>query len=363
PLALHRCPLTLTMTAAASSYAALPDDLSTDRSTIVSLWVSNLGHPERRQDKYDWFYLRNPAGAPHVLLAHSAAENGAPIGVIGLGTRQMQLAGHALNAGLLADFGVVAEHRTLYPAMLLQTSLRDRFLPQFGLIYGFPNPKSEPVVKRLGYSVAGPMVRYVRVLRSANYLPSLFPHVVRHTLGHAADRWRHALRRTQYAHDFSGVFAQWMDQPDGRFDALWAAQSAQPLLIGVRDRRYLAWRFEQKPWKKFRFLALNSRTNGLIAYAASEVIGHVLHIRDLLCHPGHPDSLSLLLDTLFRDARSDGHISVSFEFLGPAPMQQALLRLGMVARGQRNVMFTAAGPNADAIRQTPWYLTSADEDY
>lgn len=351
------------MTAAAPSYAALPADLSTDRSTIVSLWVSNLGHPERRQDKYDWFYLRNPAGAPHVLLARCPVENGVAIGVIGLGTRQMQLAGQPLNAGLLADFGVVAEHRTLYPAMLLQTSLRDRFLPQLGLIYGFPNPKSEPVVKRLGYAVAGAMVRYVRVLRSADYLPALLPHAVRHSLGRTADWWRHSLRRTQYAHDFSGIFAQWMDQPDVRFDALWAAQSAQSLLIGVRDSRYLAWRFEQKPWKKFRFLTLNSRSNGLIAYAACEVIGHVLHIRDLLCHPRHPDSLVLLLDTLFRDAHSDRHTSVSFECLGPAPMLQTLLRLGMVARGQRNVMFTAAGPNADAIRQTPWYLTSADEDY
>ncbi|OYV35720.1 MAG: GNAT family N-acetyltransferase [Thiomonas sp. 20-64-5] len=351
------------MTAAASSYAVLPADLSTDRNTIVSLWVSNLGHPERRQDKYDWFYLRNPAGAPRVLLAHSPAQHGTPIGVIGLGTRHMRLAGQPIDAGLLADFGVVAEHRTLYPAMLLQTSLRDQFLPQLGLIYGFPNPKSEPVVRRLGYAVAGPMVRYVRVLRSANYLPARLPRVVRHSLGRTADWWRHTLRRTQYAHDFSGVFTQWMDQPDARFDALWAAQSTQALLIGVRDRRYLAWRFEQKPWKKFRFLTLNSRTNGLIAYSASEVIGHVLHIRDLLCHPDHPNSLSLLLDTLFRDAHSDGHTSVSFEFLGPASMQQTLRRLGMMARGQRNVMFTTAGQNTDAIRHTPWYLTSADEDY
>jgi len=39
------------MTAAPSSYAALPADLQTDRSTIVSLWVSNLGHPERRHHR------------------------------------------------------------------------------------------------------------------------------------------------------------------------------------------------------------------------------------------------------------------------------------------------------------------------
>lgn len=351
------------MTAAPSSYAALPADLQTDRSIIVSLWVTNLGHPERRQDKYDWFYLRNPAGLPKVLLAHSPAENGAAVGVIGLATRQMRLAGQTLNAGLLADFGVTAEHRTLYPAMLLQTSLRDRFLPQCGLIYGFPNPKSEPVVKRLGYKVAGRMVRYVRVLRSANYLPAQIPHLVRRAVGHTADWWRHTLRRTRYAHDFRGRQTQWMDQPDARFDALWAAQKDPALLIGVRDRRYLAWRFEPKPWRKFRFLTLSAQNDGLIGYAVCEVVGKVLHVRDLLCHPEHPDSLNLLFDTLFRDAYADGRSSVSFEFLGPADIQSKLHQLGMLARDARNVFCTMAPEQAQALEQAQWYLTSADEDY
>ncbi|WP_079419646.1 GNAT family N-acetyltransferase [Thiomonas intermedia] len=351
------------MTAAPSSYAALPADLQSDRATIVSLWVSNLGHPGRREDKYDWFYLRNPAGPPQVLLARTPAEDGVAIGVIGLGTRQMRLAGQPVAAGLLADFGVVAEHRTLYPAMLLQTTLRDRFLPQLGLIYGFPNPKSEPVVKRLGYRVAGSMVRHVRVLRSANYLPTQIPHPIRRILGHAADWWRHALRRTRYAHDFRGYLAQWLDQPDARFDALWSAQNDPALLIGVRDRRYLAWRFEQKPWRKFRFLALSARSEGLVAYAVCEVVGKVLHVRDLLCHPDHPNSLDLLFDRLFRDAYADGRTSVSFEFLGPVDMVEALQRLGMVARDARNVMCTMPEASAETLRQAQWYLTSADEDY
>ncbi|WP_449371000.1 GNAT family N-acetyltransferase [Thiomonas sp.] len=351
------------MTAASSRYVALPADLQTDRATIVSLWVSNLGHPERRQDKFDWFYLRNPAGLPQVLLAYALAENGVAIGVIGLSTRQMLLAGQPLNAGLLADFGVAAEHRTLYPAMLLQTTLRDRFLPQHGLIYGFPNPKSEPVVKRLGYKVVGRMVRYVRVLRSASYLPEQIPHLLRRAVGHTADWWRHALRRTRYAHDFHGRQVQWMERPDARFDALWAAQKNPAVLIGVRDRRYLAWRFEQKPWRKFRFLTLGAGHDGLIAYAVCEVVGKVLHVRDLLCHPDHPDSLNLLFDTLFHDAYADGRSSVSFEFLGPNDMQDALRRLGMLARDARNVFCTIAPARTEALEKAQWYLTSADEDY
>ena len=351
------------MTAAPSSYAALPANLQTDRATIVSLWVSNLGHPERREDKYDWFYLRNPAGEPHVLLARTPAENGVAVGVIGLGIRHMRLGDRLVEAGLLADFGVVAEHRTLYPAMLLQTSLRDRFLPQLGLIYGFPNPKSEPVVKRLGYKVAGRMVRYVRVLRSAHYLPAQIPHPIRRIVGRATDGWRHAWRRSQYAHDFRDRSAQWLDQPDARFDALWAAQSDPALLIGVRDRRFLAWRFEHKPWRKFRFLTLSAKDNGLIAYAVCEAVGKVLHVRDLLCHPDYPDCLALLFDALFHDAYADGRSSVSFEFVGPARVVNTLERLGMVARDSRNVMCTQTDAHALAMQQAQWYLTSADEDY
>jgi hypothetical protein len=43
-------------------------------------------------------------------------------------------------------------------------------------------------------------------------------------------------------------------------------------------------------------------------------------------------------------------------------MQQSLMRTGMVARGQRNVLFTTSGPNSEAIRQISWYITNADED-
>ncbi|CUB00581.1 hypothetical protein [Thiomonas bhubaneswarensis] len=350
------------MTAAPSSYAVLPADLQADRDIIVSLWISNLGHPGRRQDKYDWFYLRNPAGAPHVLLAHAPAESGTPIGVIGLGIRQMRLAGQPVEAGLLTDFGVVAEHRTLYPAMLLQTTLRDRFLPQLGLILGFPNPKSEPVVKRLGYKVAGRMVRYVRVLRTSPYLPKQIPHTIRRLVGRAADWSRHALRRSRHAPDARGYLAQWLDQPDARFDALWNAQNDPTLLIGVRDRAYLAWRFEHKPWKKFRFLTLSSREDGLVAYVACEAVGKVMHVRDLLCHPDHPDSLDLVFDTLFRDAYNDGRTSVSFEFLGPVGMVEALQRLGMVARDARHVMYTMSEARAETLSQAQWYFTNADED-
>jgi hypothetical protein len=313
---------------AASSYVALAADLRADRQTIVSLWASNLGHPERREDKFDWFYLRNPAGAPQVLLAYCPAADGAPVGVIGLGTRRMQLTGRPIDAGLLVDFGVLPEHRTLYPAMLLQTALRDRFLPTLGMLYGFPNAKSEPVVRRLGYEVAGQMVRYVRVLRSADYLPADLPRAVRHAVGATADWFTRAWHRARQAQGSTGMCTQWLDRPDSRFDALWAAQSAQPILLGVRDCRYLTWRFEQKPWKTFRFLTLNSRSDGLVAYAATEVAARVLHIRDLLWHPAHPHSLELLLTALFRDAHSDGHSSVSFELLAPTAWQQTLLRLG-----------------------------------
>lgn len=346
--------------AAASSYVALPANLHADRRTIVSLWASNLGHPERREDKFDWFYLRNPAGAPQVLLAYCPAADGSPVGVIGLGTRRMQLQGKLIDAGLLVDFGVLPEHRTLYPAMLLQTTLRDRFLPTLGMLYGFPNAKSEPVVRRLGYEVAGQMVRYVRVLRSADYLPARLPRAVRQALGTTADWCTRTLHRACRVQGLTGMCTQWLDQPDSRFDALWAAQSALPVLLGVRDRRYLTWRFEQKPWKTFRFLTLNSRSDGLVAYAATEVASRVLHIRDLLWHPAHPYSLELLLAALFRDAHSDGHSSVSFELLAPAAWQQTLLRLGMVPRGKRQVMFTTAG--IDLPCQTAWYLTNADED-
>ena len=343
------------------SYAVTGADLESDREAIVALWSSTLGHAERRNDKFDWFYRRNPGGTPTVLLAHPAAAAAASIGVVGLGPRRMQIDGRPLTAGLLADFGVSPEHRTLYPAMLLQTALRDRCLPRLGLIFGFPNPRSEPVVRRLGYSAVGRFVRYVRVVRSADYLPAAIPAIARRGLGGLIDGWRRgALPRPP---EPDALAIEWQERPDERFDALWQAQIGQPMLIGVRDRAFLEWRFESKPWRQCRFLTLRRLDGGLAGYAVCETADKALHIRDLLIDPRLPGSLGPLLRAAFRAARASGRSSVSFEFLGPRWMRDVLLALGMVPRESSSVLATAlpeaAGP---PLIERDWYLTFAAQD-
>ena len=346
-----------------SSYAVEPASLETDRDVIIALWASNLGQPERRRDKFDWFYLRNPGGRPTVVLARSPVGSLHSVGVLGLGPRQMQIDGERINAGLMADFGVSAEHRTLYPAMLLQTTLRDLCLPGLGLMFGFPNPKSEPVVRRLGYSVVGRLVRYVRVLRSADYLPVAIPQVVRQGLGASADWWRHTLRLQLCRRKLKGLLVQWQEQPDSRFDDLWQTQIGQPMLIGVRDRAFLAWRFEQKPWRQSRFLTLQRPDGSLVAYAVCEIAGKVLHIRDVLTDPSLPNSLELILWAVFRHARKNGQSSVSFEFLGPESMRKTLLDQGMVPREYSNVLATTLSSSKErALLTRDWYVTFADQD-
>ncbi len=343
------------------AYAVSRADLDSDREAIVTLWSNTLGHAERRNDKFDWFYRRNPGGAPTVLLVHPATAAGSSIGVAGVGPRRLQLDGRLLEAGLFADFGVAPEHRTLYPAMLLLTALRDRGLERFALLFGFPNPKSEPVMRRLGYAEVGRLVRYARVVRSADYLPQAIPAPLRRVLGGLADLARRgvlALRRAP-----ADVAAEWQDGPDERFDALWQAQLGLPQIIGVRDRAFLAWRFEPKPWRAYRFLTLRGRTGDLLGYAACETEGKVLHLRDLLVDPRRPDCLAPLLRAAFNAARAEGRSSVSFEFLGPRRLRDAVRALGMSPREDSRVFATApASPGAVSPLERDWYLTFADQD-
>lgn len=346
--------------AASTSYVAVAADLAADRDVMVQIWCDTLGHPERRRAKFDWYYLRNPAGAPRTLLIEHP-PGGDRVGVLTLSPRQMQIDGSLHTFGMLMDYGVKAEHRTLYPAMLLQTAMRDRYLDDTGVIFGFPNERSEPVVRRLGQKVVGQMVRYARVVRSRDYLPRRWPDWLRGLAAPGVDLAL-ALGRQGACRLRAPLRLEWLDAPDDRFDALWQAQSERSGCIGLRDRTFLAWRFASGPGHPHRFLALVHPRDGLLAYAVCAFEDRVATVRDVLCHPAHPELLPQLLGGVLREARRLGAHSMSLVGLFPQDLVRQLRNAGMVARDQHPLM-------AQYGRQAPaswticdWYATDADND-
>src|SRR5690606_34906002 len=120
------------------------------------------------------------------VLVHQPSR--AIVGTAGVGWRRMRLDGRELRGGLLADMAVMAGHRMLGPALLLQRTACETALQEGDLVYGFPNPNAVPVVKRLGYVHVGDMTTYARAVRHASYLARRLPAALAGPLGACIDR-------------------------------------------------------------------------------------------------------------------------------------------------------------------------------
>jgi hypothetical protein len=361
------------------TYTAVVSNIDTDRDKILALWKRGLTHAGMPEEKFDWFYRRNPAGLPvtYFLCCDDQVD---PVGVAAVSMRMLRIGSQTISSGELVDFVALPEHRTLFPALFLQKEIRRLALEvnkSHALLYGLPNPKSLAVVKRVGYRLVGQMVRRARILRSSGYLSRRAPAWISQLIGPTIDRLRlGTLVLRGLAHH--SLKTQWQPLPDSRFDNLWQRIAAQDktgnVLIGVRDRAFLMWRFTECPLRKYEFFTLASADNQLVAYAACAAEGEILHVHDFLVDPASPSAHKAIWAALSRSAFHRGYSNISVEFLGPELIQNELEAAGMMKRQERPLYATVsttsmpgtspvdAHDQTTLLQESRWYLTCADED-
>lgn len=336
-------------------FAIREADPTRDAESVLAVWRSSLGDPERAAGKYRWFYLDAPGG-PATVLMLSTPEDASCVGVTGLGVRRMRCAGRAIEAGLLADFAVVAEHRSLLPAMMLQKAVRRLGLQRHAFIYGMPNPKAVPVLKRLGYAVLGRLVRRVRVVRHEDYLARRLPRVLARAAAPMLDAASGLVDRSRAGR---GHARRWSEAPDERFDGLFASIAPAHRCIAVRDSAFLRWRFVEQPGSRCRFLLFERAADrSLSGYAVCERDGAVLYVRDFMAAT---DFLPKMMAGICVAARQSGASSVSVESGGGDAVARALVRAGFSPRSERPV-YGVAGEGITGADLDAWFLTAADED-
>lgn len=337
-------------------------DLARDRAAVIAVWQANLPDPGGRARKYDWFYLGCPFGQPLLqVLCHDADV----IGCCGATPRRMSWQGREIRAAVLGDIAVDEAHRTLGPALMLQQALLDAAAGRFDFLYGFPNPRSLPVVRRLGYRVLGERVRHARIVRYAPYLERHVPAWLARPLGALLDAiatLRFAMRAPGARH----LVATWSDQPDPRMDALWQSSPRDRGLVGVHDSGMARWRFHtpHAQYASTRYLLLDDRRDGrLRAWFACQVKGSVLGIADYWCERGTDGIDAQTVLALAHAARRAGHASVSLPHAAGDTALTGWQRAGFVPRNRQPVVGRWLGdnpPTDDLARD--WFLTEADED-
>jgi hypothetical protein len=348
--------------AATQGYATDVARMDEDAALILALWREGLTQRGMPEAKLEWYYRRNAEGLPQVYFLRHVDSPG-PVGVASVVPRRMRARGHAVRGGLLADFVVQPDHRSFFPALFLQREMRRRSEGAYDVLFGFPNPRSLAIVKRVGYRSVGPMERRVRVLRSREYLARKLPAAVSGPIGVLVDAVRRggdALRRLA-----SGGFRSgWVEAPDASFDALWDRAADPEVVTGVRDSEFLAWRFAECPLHQYTFFVLRrGGDDALAAYAVCEAqeAQQTLTVCDFLVDPQVPNAAARLWLDLSREAFRMGMRSLSVQFLGSARIRGELEEAGLATREQRplHVAFLAGEAG---LRGRDWYVTLADED-
>lgn len=343
----------------AAAYSVRVADLHADQAEVLDLWRAHLQLPP--EARYEWFYLRHPCDAPTLMML----THGQParlVGLAALGTRRVCVQGKDTTAGILADLVVLPEHRTLYPALLLQRQMKQTAFGLHGIVYGIPNKRSTPIVRRLGYTKLGELIRYSKVLRCGKYLEGYLPSWLSKMLGLVVDRMM-PLYFKPYRALMHGWECKWIDAVDERFDALWQRAREFNGLIGSRDAQFLQWRFLSQPDHHYRLFVVMSRGSADIsAYAVCEAEGDALHVRDFLAQPSRQDHLRVLIHLLGHAAYNQGFSSLSLEFQGSQQLHRVLVNAGLMERSKRS-LYAAFGPQEEArLSKLDWYVTGADED-
>jgi hypothetical protein len=345
----------------APTYAVRPGSAASERDRIADLWKeSGLGNldGEQRRARFDWFYLLNPQGEGDVSFLHLAPESPA-VGFLGVGRRDWVFSEQTISAGVLVDFVVHPDHRTAAPALMLQRNGRERAQRWAGLLLGLPDVKAVAVFKRLGGDLQGFLPRYVRILRYQGYLRRRLPSPVAMLAGMFADGLDSLVRWVRLA-GFPARGA-WKNEFDASFDDLWQRLEKQGLSVGVRNSRFLSWRFGQQPGFRYRTFVVERPGGSILAYFVCNLQGDTLEVKDVL-GVATPEEYAGALLMLLAAARKAGAAAVSIQVFGDDILKRALRRVQFVERDKRPV-FCIVGPEfKDRVKQTRWYITQADED-
>ena len=343
------------------SYTVCQPDLRRDRASILELWKRNL--PTASEDRYAWLY---ETGRATGWLLKSA--EGAVVGAAGLMGRTMNVSGGLLPAGQAIDLNVDKKHRTIGPALGLGRAVTATVKQhQRGLIYAFPDPKSELVLRRVGYKVLGSLGRWAKPLRCEGPLKGWLRHTLpRKAAAVTVDSLLHLTSPEAFYRRPADVRVHVTDHFDARFDALWQTAARQFHVVGERTSAYLTWRFCQCPEVRHRVFCLSNADHELLAYLVYSCRAGTVHIGDFLF--ANSRNLDLLLVEFLQLMRRQEVEAIITVYLGSSMVCRKLEKYGFWKRPSewKTLVYVdqrQLGSDLNRVLdEESWHLTRADVD-
>jgi len=349
-----------------SLYDVVAGSVAEDAGTVVALWSNNFValRDGAAQRKLERTYLTNPVGQGlFFLLRHLPTQ--VVVGAQCLALRRFHSEERVLIAGTMADYTVDAAHRSLGPALQLLRSCIAGSNSTLDFVYGLPNRKAEPILRRAGLVPLMQLWRYAAPLRSGEYLRPRVPSWMLYPLAWLVDC---LLARLDWFREHrlgSQVF--WQDSSADRdaVDAIWASAQCSGFVISERSAEVVWWRFrgdgqaaqrgEVLPW---RFELAREWANGpVLGYVVWSRRDDIAILGDFLCRSPREQTARMLC-AFRRRMRALNVTAISVE-CGGGVIEAELEKAGFIKRESSPVyaVLKAGMPNV-----VSWYMTGFDRD-
>ncbi|OLD57053.1 MAG: hypothetical protein AUI54_04135 [Acidobacteria bacterium 13_1_40CM_2_56_5] len=250
-------------------------DLNRDRDELVRFLAENLA-PGAHASRFDWLYLEGPQGQARAWMA--VDELGRTIGLAAAFPRDFWVGNRVEQVWVLGDFCIAKEHRSLGPALSLQRTCLESL--DNGICYDFPSPSMLPIYRRLGVPTLGQHVRYVKLLKADEKILKFVRNRFLASPLIQIGNWTLALGRLSESIPDGVTFSLHEEECGEEFDAIDSSNTTGHSVRGLRNAKYLNWRYLRNPLREYRLITAR-RGSRLMGYAVVEVDGPYSMIADV----------------------------------------------------------------------------------
>ncbi|HYR88037.1 MAG TPA: hypothetical protein VE422_28415 [Terriglobia bacterium] len=333
-------------------------DFKRDRDELIRFLSDNL-EPAAHASRFDWLYLESPCGPARAWMAVN--ERGQTIGVASAFPRDFWVGDSVEQAWVLGDFCIAREHRSLGPALSLQRMCLESL--SSAICYDFPSQSMLPVYRRLGVPTLGQHVRYVKLLKAdEKILKFVRNRFLAAPLIHLGN-WTLALRRLSGSVSNGVTFSVHEEECGAEFDAIDYVSTSRHSVRGVRNARYLNWRYLRNPLKQYRLITAR-RESELLGYAVVEIDGPCSMIADFRTIEPE-NTIPGLLACTERSLRKTGARNISAHLLEDCYLVPYLRRAGFYPRESAPVVAYRRDEtkSLSAIHDpNNWFLLAGDRE-
>jgi hypothetical protein len=336
-------------------------NLGPDRDILIET-VARYLNPVSDDRRFHWLYLNSGDKPAQAWLAVDTEQN-AICGAAGAFPRRFCSGNDEIVGWVLGDFCLDPQYRSLGPALQLQRAcLSVLENGQGAFCYDFPSASMVAVYKRLGFSVAGQMLRLAKPLRVDRKVKEMIQNRAAQRVVASIGNTLLKIASPHAKADEVLEIAIQQGTCGEEFTMLAENQRGRFSVCLQRSAAYLNWRYIENPLARHEIITAR-RDGRLVGYVVWTHAGEDASIVDLFGEED-PEMVRHLIAEITALALKRGMMTLSVSMNEAHPWHSLLSELGFRLRDSAPIMIIPSKTFAQKIdpQLTGWYLMQGDRD-